>query len=290
MLLTTFNPSVNIFGIDIYYYAIIIVCGMILAVLVMYFLFKKQGMNTNDILDYAVWIIPFAILGARFFFFLFPYEGSTSDWSQFFHFRQGGLAIYGGVIVGALVVFIVSRIKKQSFFKVGDTIVPGLMLAQAIGRWGNFVNQEAYGEVITNPALQWFPLGVNIDGVWHQATFFYESAWNLIGFGIVMLLIYKCYRKGLPVMFYCLYYGVGRFWVEGLRTDSLHLIIGGWDTGIRISQLVSIVLMILGVIGLCVIYRKELKRFFGGARKEQEQADGTDQTVVSAEEKEEKNG
>ncbi len=267
MLLTTFNPSVNIFGIDIYYYAIIIICGMILAVLVMYLLFKKQGMDPNGILDYAVWIIPFAILGARFFFFLFPYEGTTSDWSQFFHFRQGGLAIYGGVIVGALVVLIVSKIKKQNFFQVGDTIIPGLMLAQAIGRWGNFVNQEAFGEVITNPALQWFPIGVNIGGVWHQATFFYESAWNLIGFAIVMLLISKRYRKGLAVMFYCLYYGLGRLWIEGLRTDSLHLIIAGWDTGIRISQLISVILMILGAIGLCVIYRKEIRGLFGGRKK-----------------------
>lgn len=252
------NPGIDIFGFRIYYYAIIIVIGMLVAILIATFLFKKRGMNPDDLMTYALAAIPFGVLGARLFFFLFPYAGTTSDWSQFFNFRNGGLAIYGGVIGGAATVFVVSLLKKQNFFQVADCCIVGVIIAQSIGRWGNFVNQEAHGAEITNPAWQWFPIGVNISGTWYQATFFYESFWNLIGFAFLLVYSLKWYRKGMPLCIYGLYYGLGRFWIEGLRTDSLFL----GNTGIRVSQFVSIIMMLLGLAGAVYIYRKELKRLW----------------------------
>lgn len=258
-----FNPSFSIFGLQITYYALCIVTGMICAIILGYLLLKKHTGKPDDMFDYAIVAIVFGVLGARLFYFIFPNpnNGLTSNWEDFWKINQGGLAIYGGIIFGALAVFIATLIKKRDFITAIDCIIPGVMIAQAIGRWGNFINQEAYGQAVTNPSLQWFPYAVKIDGKgWFQATFFYESAWNLIGAAILILLIIYKYRKGLGACFYSVYYGIGRLWIEGLRSDSLHIIIGQWDTGLRVSQVISVVLILVGIAGFIYIYRKELKK------------------------------
>lgn len=255
-----FNPSFSIFGLSITYYAICIVAGMIAAMVIGYFLLKKITKNPDDIFDYAIVAIIFGVIGARLYYFIFPNpEYGPSNWADFWKINQGGLAIYGGIIGGGLAVFVACLIKKRNFFTAIDCLLPGVMVAQAMGRWGNFFNQEAYGQAVTNPSLQWFPYAVKIDNKgWHQATFFYESTWNLIGAAIVILLLVYRYRKGLGACFYSVYYGIGRLWIEGLRTDSLHIIIGEWDTGLRVSQVVSVILILVGLGGLVYIYRKEL--------------------------------
>ncbi len=256
-----FNPSIKIFGIDVYYYAIIIVSGMAVAIWLFSRFLKKKGYDPYDAVDYALWIIPFAILGARLYFFLFPYDGTQSDWSRFWNFRDGGLGIYGGVIAGYIAGWVVARVKKHNFFQVMDCIVPGLLIAQCIGRWGNFVNQEAYGNLITDPNWQFFPFAVFIDakGAWYQATFFYESFCTGIGFIISLFLLKsKNYKTGWLASFYGIYYGIVRYTIEALRSDSLYLWIGGYNTGIKISQAVAVFTILFGLYRLLYTYRKEL--------------------------------
>ena len=193
LLIDSSNPGIDIFGFRIYYYAVIIVFGMIVAMLTAAILMKKKGLKVDDLYTYIIFALPIGLLCARLYLYLFPYKGQTTDWSTFFDFRNGGLAIYGGIIGGALAILVTSIVKKQNFFDIADCVAPGVMMAQAIGRWGNFVNQEAFGNLVAEESMQWFPYAVYIDhlGEWHQATFFYESMWNVIGFIIVMLLIFK---------------------------------------------------------------------------------------------------
>lgn len=260
----TGNPAVYVLGYPIYLYALIIVTGMTLAILLSAHFFKKRGYDPYDVCVYALAVIPLGVLGARLYVFIFPWAGQAADWGNFFNFRSGGLGIYGGVILGYLTAMMVAKIKKHDYKIVADAIVPGLLIAQSIGRWGNFVNQEAYGNVITNPAWQWFPFGVNIGGVWHQATFFYESMATLCGFVICLLLLSsKKYKLGWLTAFYGIYYGIARLLIEGLRTDSLYLWIGTKQTDIKISQLVSIFTIVLGVVTILRIYRKPLYTLYG---------------------------
>lgn len=269
------RDGILIFGYKIYFYAILITAGIACAIIVMSRLLKTKGLPSGQSLDYAIIVIPAAIIGTRIYFLLFPYNDITYaqfeqswTWSNFWDFRGGGLGIYGGVILGYIAVLIIARVKNQKFYEIADTILPGLLLAQSIGRWGNFVNGEAYGNLVTNPSLQFFPYAVNVGGVWHQATFFYESVCTLIGFFIALrLLRHPKYRDGLVMCFYGLYYGVVRLIIEGMRTDSLFFKIPlFWkkeflDTGIRISQAVSIIIIVLAVIRFAYLYRDEIKKF-----------------------------
>lgn len=237
-LLASDNPGITIFGFTIYYYAIIIVCGIILATVVVAVLFKRRNIPVDWTLDLFICILPIGIIGARTYYCAF--YGNMSEW---INFRDGGLAIYGGIIGGAIGVVVFCLIHKISFWRVADCLVPGVILAQGIGRWGNFVNQEAYGNPVTNPSLQWFPYAVNIDGSWYQATFFYESMSCLIIFAILFTIAWK-YRKkpsGLVFCGYIILYGIERFFVEGLRSDSLYV------GDIRVSQALSFVLVLAGI-------------------------------------------
>ena len=269
------RPHITVFGVEIYYYAIIIVSGIAVAIALFAHFLKKNGYDPYDAVDYAVIVIPLAILGARLYFFLFPYDGHQSNWGTFWKFRNGGLGIYGAVIVGYITAAIVAKVKKQNFFQISDLIVPGLLIAQCIGRWGNFANQEAYGNMVTNPDLQFFPFAVFIDskGAWFQATFFYESLCTGIGFVIALLLMRsKKYRVGQLAAFYGIYYGIVRLAIESLRSDSLYLWVGGTNTGIKISQAVAVFTILFGIYRLAYIYRHELfkkyKQFFKNDEKE----------------------
>jgi len=260
----TGNPAVYIFGFPVYLYALIIVTGMTLAILLSAHFFKKRGYDPYDVCVYALAVIPLGVLGARLYVFIFPWAGQAADWGNFFNFRSGGLGIYGGVILGYLTAMIVAKVKKHDFRIIADAIVPGLLIAQSIGRWGNFVNQEAHGPLITNPNLHWFPFGVEIGGNWYYATFFYESLATFCGFVICLLLLRsKKYKLGWLTAFYGIYYGIARLLIESLRTDSLYLWIGTTQTDIKISQLVSIFTIVLGIVTIVRIYRKDLYNAYG---------------------------
>ncbi len=286
------NPALHIFGLEIYLYAICIVTGMCLAILLGGVYFKKRGYDPYDITEYALAVIPLGVLGARAYIYIFPWAGGVSDWSTFFDFRGGGLGIYGGVIVGYIIAMVVAKIKGHRFGIVTDCIMPGVMLAQSIGRWGNYFNQEAYGNLITEvyDALPHAQSGLfsNFNGLavwieypdvgqpvgWYQATFFYESFCNLIGFLLCVLVLTrsKRYKIGWCTAFYGIYYGIVRLIIEEMRTDSLYLYIGNMQTDIKISQLVSIFTICLGLITLSKIYRKQIhnlyKKFFRDDRHE----------------------
>ncbi|MBO2517824.1 MAG: prolipoprotein diacylglyceryl transferase, partial [Clostridiales bacterium] len=167
--------------------------------------------------------------------------------------------VIGGIIGGLLY----ARHRKVNFFTLSDIVAPFLILAQAIGRWGNFANGEAYGYEVTDTALQFFPVAVHIDGIWHMATFFYESVWDLTGFILLFLYGRKERARGTLSVLYLVWYGLGRSVIEGLRTDSLYI----GNTGIRVSQALSILLVIAGCGHLIV--RRIKSRKTAGQNTEQ---------------------
>jgi phosphatidylglycerol:prolipoprotein diacylglycerol transferase len=247
----------NLFGIEgwnIAWYGVIIASGMVLAVLLASYRCRQTGFDKNKLFDLIIILIPVAVICARIYYVAFEWDDYRGDILKIISIWKGGLAIYGGVIGGIVAAFIFCRIKKLSFFQLADTVMPSLVLGQAIGRWGNFVNQEAFGNLITDPKLQFFPYGVYIDALseWHQATFFYESALNIALF-ILMICLYPKFKKvGYLLPVYMIGYGLIRFLVEGLRTDSLYLF-----PGIRVSQALSLVLIPCGIALAAIIhYRK----------------------------------
>lgn len=235
-------------------YGLAIALGIAAAVFYMSRESKHLLLQKDLALDMALWAVPPAVIFARLYYVAFTWSLYKEDPLAILKVWEGGLAIYGGVIGGAFGVFLLSRRRKLPFLQLADLVAPGLLLAQAIGRWGNYFNGEAYGQVITNSALQFFPLAVFADGQWHMATFFYESAWNMLGFLALLKLRGYFYRKGQGFVFYAylMIYGVGRMVIEGLRTDSLML------GAVRVSQLLSVALVVLS--GIVMIIR--LKRSF----------------------------
>ena len=248
------SVAFSIFGISIAWYAIIITFGLILAIIYTMYRASKIGVDYEQIIDFAIFVVPFGILGARLYYVLCELDRYHSFW-EIFDIRSGGLAIYGGIIAGAITVFVVCKVKKISFPALGDCIVPGLILAQAIGRWGNFVNVEAFGSVtdvawrMSSPSIAQY-LANQISGEEYYAiingtlgvhpTFFYESFWNIIGF-IAINFFYK-HKKydGQIILLVFGWYGLGRAWIEGLRTDSLYIP----GTAIRVSQLLAILIFV----------------------------------------------
>lgn len=256
----TYNPPADGFSIgslEIKFYGLIMSFAMLLGVVLACRLAKKKGLKSDDIYMLALILLPCSIVGARLYYCFF-YEYNYS-FLEIFNIKQGGLAIYGGVIGGVIGILIFALIKKnwKLMFVLMDICVPSLILGQVLGRWGNFFNQEAYGNMITNPRWQWFPFAVWIESesAWFQATFFYESLWNLIGFVILLITYYKTNKTGTTTAIYLIWYGLGRTWIEGLRSDSLYI----GSTGIRVSQLLSIILVLIGVSILTFNIIKTLK-------------------------------
>ncbi len=252
----------SIFGIDIYWYAIIIVCGMIVGVSSILLLAKHKKLNPDDLLDIILFAIPIGIIGARLYYVITDWD-ETWTFAKIFAIRDGGLAIYGGIIGGLITGIVIAKIKKmtwQDMLAMLDLFAVGVIIGQSIGRWGNFVNQEAYGQLITNPALQFFPFAVNVHGSWYHATFFYESMWNLVGYiGLLILNIKKPDWKGISCCSYFVYYGLGRAWIEGLRSDSLYFLKNILGETIRISQALSIILVLAGIACIIAIVKVDKK-------------------------------
>ena len=236
------NSSINMGILEIRWYALFIVTGMILAVLFSIWEGKRIGVSSDTVLDVALISIPSAIVGARLYYVIFSLDSYDSFW-DIFKIWEGGLAIYGGVIAGVAAGVLYLHKKKLCVGKVADLAGMGFLIGQAIGRWGNFMNGEAYGGP-TN-----LPWGMMIEYETTapvHPTFLYESLWNVIGF--IILFLYRKHKKfdGEIFLLYVVWYGIGRAWIEGLRSDSLYL----WSTDIRVSQLLAFVAVIGGIIAI----------------------------------------
>ena len=255
------------------YYGICIAVGMIGAILLATHLSKKTGLNSDVIYDVAIWGILAAIVGARLYFVAFQWDYYSQDLTRIFNLREGGLAIYGGIIGAVLSVFIYTRVKKQNFAAIADVAAPAIALGQCVGRWGNFFNREAFGDYTDNLFAMQLPVSavrmgeitsdlrdniVTIDGINYiqvHPTFLYESMWNLCV--MILLILYIKHRKfeGEVFLLYLAAYGLGRVWIEGLRTDQLLIP----NTDIPVSQVLAAV-MIVFATGWIVVKRILLKK------------------------------
>ncbi len=244
----------NLFGIeglDIAWYGIIIAGGIVAGVLVAIYNAKRKGYNSELIFDMMILALPMSIIGARLYYVAFEWDFYAQNPDKIFAIWEGGMAIYGAIIGAFLAAFILCKWRKFPFLRLMDIATPGLILGQAIGRWGNFINQEAYGLPITNPDLMFFPYGVQDGGQWFLATFFYESMWNLAVFAIMMWYFKRAKRDGNIFAVYLIGYGTGRLWIEGVRIQTLQFL------GMPVSQLVSIIMIAVGVAWL--VYAKVKK-------------------------------
>lgn len=260
------NVAFNIFGKDIYWYGIIIAVGLIMGVLIALYEAKRKGYRSELVLDFILLAVPLCIICARLYYVIFQWQNYAGDPIKILYIWEGGLAIYGGVIGGVIAAVIFYYWRRISIGEMMDIAAPGLIIGQAIGRWGNFMNQEAFGSAVTNTSHQWFPYAVyidpgkTIDGVfyasgWYHATFFYESMWNLLVFAVLMLVRKKIKVRGGIFALYVTLYGLGRFWIEQLRTDSLM-----WH-GYRVSEALSELLFFGGIAYLLYMYFSKRKYF-----------------------------
>lgn len=265
----TLNPgkSFTVFGIEIAYYGVIIALAMLMGALVAYREAKKTGQKVDDYVDFTLYTLIAAIIGARIYYVVFEWDYYSAHPLEIFNLRAGGLAIYGGVLASVLTLFIFTKVKKLKFWLMADTAVQGLIIGQIIGRWGNFFNREAFGGYTDGLFAMQLPVSeakgitqeliehlVTIDGVSYvqvHPTFLYEGVWNLLLF--IGICIYKRHKKfdGEILAIYLMGYGIGRFFIEGLRTDQLVIKTLG---GIAASQVLSIVLILLGAA--FVIYNR----------------------------------
>lgn len=245
------RAAINIGNFSIYWYGLLITFGMFLAILYGIRESRKSGIDSDDFFNMLIIAIPVSIICARAYYVIFSWDMYKNNISEIFDIRGGGLAIYGGVIGAALTVIIYCHTKKLNLGAVLDMLAVGLLIGQAIGRWGNFVNGEAFGAVTSLP----WGMTVQTDGTVIaesvHPTFFYESVWNFIGIGV--LLLYKRRRKFSGELFcaYMIWYGAGRTMIEGLRADSLYL------GSIRVSQLLAAMTVIIGIVLIICIRKKE---------------------------------
>ena len=223
----------ELFGRPVYWYGILIAVSVLVGIYLAMRYAKRLNYDPEMIVDFCLLAIPLGIIGARLYYVIFEWDVYKDNPLDIVKIWEGGLAIYGAVIGGLVAAFIFSHWRKMNFWDLVDIVSPSLILGQAIGRWGNFFNQEAYGRIVTDKAWQWFPYAVYIEArqEWHMATFFYESMWNLLVF--LFLLNFRKRRKisGEVFLVYLFLYSCGRVVIEGLRTDSLYL------GPVRISQL-----------------------------------------------------
>lgn len=286
------GSSVNLFGFSIAYYGIAIALGMVMGYLMAEWQAKRTGQNKDLYLDFALYAIILSVIGARVYYVIFNWNEYKDAPLQVFNIRNGGLAIYGGIIVAIITALVYTKLKKISFGLLADTGCLGLITGQIIGRWGNFFNREAFGEYTNGLfAMQLnihdvssdytMPVAdlarkfagkeqayqkileirnhtVNLDGITYiqvQPTFLYESLWNLAV--LIILIIYSKHKKfdGEVILLYLLGYGLGRVWIEGFRTDQLFL----FNTPVAVSQLLSGVLVLASAL-MIFVKRRQLKK------------------------------
>lgn len=249
----------ELLGIEIYWYALIIVSGIIVAMWLSTREAVRVGMKKDDVSDFVLVGIPVAFLGARIYYIVFNIQPYLNDPVQVFNIRSGGLAIYGGLIAGGIWLYFFCQRHFINTWTFLDIATPGILLAQAMGRWGNFMNQEAFGEETTRVFLEGLHLpkfiidNMYIEGAYRQPTFLYESVWNFLGF-IFLIFLRKKYRglkQGEVALGYVIWYSFGRFFIEGMRTDSLYFL-----NLLRVSQMLSLILFV-GAVVLLIIRRKQ---------------------------------
>lgn len=242
--------------ISVAWYGIIIVFGMFVAVWLSIKEGEKRGIKEEFIVDLAFWVIPAGLIGARIYYVLFELDVYLQDPIRMLYIWEGGIAIYGGLLAGFATLVWFTKKRGIPVWLLLDVLAPHVMIAQAIGRWGNFVNQEAHGGKVTRTFLERLLLPnfiieqMNINGTYYHPTFLYESLWNLVGFMVLMFIRSKdrVLRRGEVALGYVAWYGLGRFWIEGMRTDSLYF------GPFRVSQVLSVILF-LGAIAW-IIYRR----------------------------------
>ena len=242
--------------INIYWYSFLIFMSLVIGLIIIKLECKKKNIDFNFILDLVCYLVPIAIIGARLYYVIFKFDSFKYNLLSIFYIWEGGLAIYGAII--SSIIFIIYFCKKHNkdILTILDLSAPSLILGQAIGRWGNFFNQEAYGSITSLEFLENLHIpnfiinNMYIDNAYRQPTFLYESIWCIIGF-IILMIIRKCInKKGSITSIYLIFYGIGRFMIESLRSDSLYIGI------FKVSQIVSIIMII---IGLLLLIRKSDK-------------------------------
>ena len=291
--LNDIGTGISIFGIDIAYYGMIITFGMIAGYLIVAWIAKRTGQNPDTYLDFALWGIVISVICARLYYVAFSWDQFKDNPLSILNLRTGGLAIYGGVLGAIVTALVYCKVKKLSFRLIADTSVIGLLLGQVIGRWGNFFNREAFGkytnnlfamqidirnvsndytcslDVLTNRyadmpkalenILEIRNHSIVLDGATYlqvHPTFLYESVWNLIL--MILLIFYTKHKKfdGEIFLLYLAGYGLGRFWIEGLRTDQLFL----WGTPIAVSQALAALMVIVAVLLITYNRLKQKKK------------------------------
>ena len=273
------SVAFEIFGIEIAWYALFITFGMICCITYAVLQSRKIGMTFDDVIDFALFTIPIGVIGARLYYVLSELDQYHS-FKEVINIREGGLAIYGGIIAGTITVFVVSIVKKINFFAFGDCVAPGVLLAQGIGRWGNFMNGEAFGyetDWFCRMGLQNFLTGNKL--MYVHPTFLYESLWNLLGVLLVYLfakLIGKKYDGQLILLTFG-WYGLGRMFIEGLRTDSLYIP----GTEIRTSQALALVIFVFCLAMLIFfMIKKPTKPLYVKVNEEKTEAEKTEDPIV----------
>lgn len=268
------GKSISVFGFEIAFYGITIGLGVIAGILMAAHEAKRTGQNPDTYYDLATYAVILSVIGARIYYVIFAWDMYKDDLLSIFNIRNGGLAIYGGVLTAIATVFVFAKVKKLSFGQLLDTAGLGLILGQIIGRWGNFFNREAFGEYTDNLFAMRLPLDAVrksdvtelmlenlevIDGIKYiqvHPTFLYESLWNAAV--LCILLLWRKHKKfeGEIFLMYLFGYGVGRFWIEGLRTDQLIL----FGTGLAVSQVLALVLVLISGISIYLIRKRISKK------------------------------
>ena len=268
----------SVFGFRIAFYGVIIGIGILCGILMAAYIAKKEDTNPDLIWDFAIYAIVCSIIGARIYYVIFEWDVYRNDLLSIFNIRKGGLAIYGAVIAAFFTLWIYCRVKKQSFLHIADICVPGLVLGQIIGRWGNFMNREVFGEYTDNLLAMRLPVdavrrsdisesiarnmveGTNYIQV--HPTFLYEGLWNLAL--LLLMLLYRRHKKfqGEMWLLYLGGYGLGRAWIEGIRTDTLFIP----HTTIAVSQVLAVVLFV-AALAADILIRIWMKRRGSGSER-----------------------
>ena len=283
----------SVFGFEIALYGVLIGLGIIAGVLLAAHVAKLEKVNPDIVWDFIIYAIIFSVIGGRLYYVIFSWDMYKDDLLQIFNTRNGGMAIYGAVIAAFITLFVYCRIKKLNFLQIADICVPGLVLGQVIGRWGNFTNREVFGEYTDSLLAMCLPIdavrsrdiSANIamhivDGTNYiqvHPTFIYESLWNLAL--LCIMLLYRSHKKfeGEMWIVYLGGYGLGRFWIEGIRTDQLYLM----GTTIPVSQLLAVVLVVIAIVAEIVIRMRLRKATVTGALDDSQNTENTKESEMT---------
>lgn len=278
IVIESLGKSVSINGFSIAYYGMIIALGMVCGYFMASWQAKRLGEDGEIILDLALWDILFAVIGARIYYVLFSLDYYSAHPEEIFNIRGGGMAIYGGIIGGVITTLVFAKLKKQSFWRLTDVACGGLLVGQIFGRWGNFFNREAFGGYtdsllamqlkqsdvrtsdLTDTILQHIQVVDGVEYIQVHPTFLYESLWNVLVLAVILWYTPKRKFDGQLFLMYLIGYGLGRFWIEGLRTDQLML----FGSPIAVSQLLSALLVLVALPVL--LYRLRQIKVTGQAK------------------------